>query len=142
MYSLFVLLTELKPAVRNSREHQVVEFRHPSVSLLHSGTLPQRTKISRAFPRSPDENSWVAHRIRSRSLCLWLYSRLDLHRLFSFLIPYTVGSTPWTGGLASRKAATYTQNDTNRINAHRYPCLEWDSNPQLQCSSGRRRLMS
>jgi hypothetical protein len=28
---------------------------------------------------------------------LWLYSRLDLGRFFSFLILYTVGRTPWTG---------------------------------------------
>jgi hypothetical protein len=33
------------------------------------------------------------------------------------------------------KAATYTQNNTNRINAHRHPCLEWDSNPRSQRSS-------
>jgi hypothetical protein len=28
---------------------------------------------------------------------LWLYSRLDLGRFFSFLIPHTVGMIPWTG---------------------------------------------
>jgi hypothetical protein len=31
------------------------------------------------------------------SLSLWLYSPLDLGRLFSFLILSTVGRTPWTG---------------------------------------------
>jgi hypothetical protein len=44
------------------------------------------------------------------------------------------------GGSARRKVATCTQN-TNRIKAHRHSCLEWDSNPKLQRSSGRRRFM-
>jgi hypothetical protein len=39
----------------------------------------------------------------------WLYSRLDLGRYFSFLILYTVGRAPWTGGSVRRKAATYTE---------------------------------
>jgi hypothetical protein len=30
---------------------------------------------------------------------------------------------------------------TQRINAHRHPFLEWDSNPRPQCLSGRRQLM-
>jgi hypothetical protein len=38
---------------------------------------------------------------------------LDLGRFFSFLILYTVGRTPWTEGQPRRKAATYTQNNTN-----------------------------
>jgi hypothetical protein len=29
----------------------------------------------------------------------------------------------------------------HRINVHRHPCLEWDSNPRSQCSSGRIRFM-
>jgi hypothetical protein len=28
-----------------------------------------------------------------------------------------------------------------RINAHRRPCLTWDSNPRFQCLSGRRQFM-
>jgi hypothetical protein len=48
------------------------------------------------------------------SIHLWLYSPLlDLGRFFSFLILYTEGRTPWTGGSAHCKAATYTQNNTN-----------------------------
>jgi hypothetical protein len=39
------------------------------------------------------------------------------------------------GGSARSKASTYTQNK------RRHPCLEWDSNPRSQCSSGRRQLM-
>jgi hypothetical protein len=45
------------------------------------------------------------------------------------------------GGSARRKAATYKQNNTNRINANRHPCLEWDSNPRSQCSSEQRHFM-
>jgi hypothetical protein len=44
-------------------------------------------------------------------------------------------------GSARRKAATSTQNSTNRIKAHRHPCLEMDSNPRHQCSSGRRQFV-
>jgi hypothetical protein len=31
------------------------------------------------------------------------------------------------------KAATCTQNNTNRRNVHRHPCFKWDSNPRSQC---------
>jgi hypothetical protein len=40
------------------------------------------------------------------------------------------------GGSARRKAATYTEQHRHRINAHRHPCHEWDSNPRSQCSRG------
>jgi hypothetical protein len=50
----------------------------------------------------------------------------------TFLNPETGGRTPWMGGSARRKAATYT----NRINAHRHPCLECYSNPRSQRWSG------
>jgi hypothetical protein len=35
----------------------------------------------------------------------------------------------------------HTEQHKHRRNAHRHPCLEWDSNPRSQCSSGRRRFM-
>jgi hypothetical protein len=45
---------------------------------------------------------------------LWLYSPLlGLGRFFSFLILYTVGGVSLDGVSARRKAATYTQNNTN-----------------------------
>jgi hypothetical protein len=75
------------------------------------------------------------------SIYLWLYSPCGPWPLFQFLNLHTVGRTPWTGKSSSREAATYTQNNTNRINAYRHPCLVWDSNPRSQCSSGRRRFM-
>jgi hypothetical protein len=41
-------------------------------------------------------------------------------------------------GSAKRKAATYTGH---RINADKYPYLEWNSNPRSQGSSRRRHFM-
>jgi hypothetical protein len=38
------------------------------------------------------------------------------------------------GGSVRRKAATYTQNNTDRIKAHRHPCLEWDAMPMFERS--------
>jgi hypothetical protein len=34
-----------------------------------------------------------------------------------------------------------TEQHKHRINAQGHPCLEWDSNPRFQCTSGRRRFM-
>jgi hypothetical protein len=86
-------------------------------------------------------------RLRTKShgalvlVLLLLYGPLlGLGPFFSFLILYTVGLLG--GGSARCKAATYTQNNTNRINAYRHPWLEWDSNPRSQCSSERRQIMS
>jgi hypothetical protein len=53
---------------------------------------------------------------------------------FQFLSIYTLDRTPCR--------YLHTQNNTDRINAHRYSCLEWYSNPRPQCSRGRRRFMS
>jgi hypothetical protein len=38
--------------------------------------------------------------------------------LYSFLIFYTVGKTPWTSDQPRRKAATYTQDSTNTEQTH------------------------
>jgi hypothetical protein len=35
------------------------------------------------------------------SVCLWLYSPLDLGNFFNFLIVYTVYRMPWTGDEAA-----------------------------------------
>jgi hypothetical protein len=61
--------------------------------------------------------------------------------LFNFLILYTVDKTPWTGISPSQGRYLSTEQHKHRINAHRHPCLEWDSNPRPQCSSRRRRFM-
>jgi hypothetical protein len=55
---------------------------------------------------------------------------------FKFLNPITVGRTPWTGMSPSQGRYLHTEQHRHRINAHRHPCLEWDSNPPPQCSSG------
>jgi hypothetical protein len=57
------------------------------------------------------------------SIYLSLYSPLDLGRFFSFLI-YTQSVELLGRGSARRKAAIYTQNNANTINAHRHTCLE------------------
>jgi hypothetical protein len=62
---------------------------------------------------------------------------LDLGQFFSFLILYTVCRTLWKGDQPVARLLP-----THRINAHRNPCLEWDSNPLFQCSSRRRRFMT
>jgi hypothetical protein len=57
--------------------------------------------------------------------------------IFSFLILYTVGRTPCTGGSVRRKASTYTQNKTNTEQMHtdihassgirtQYPSVPWN----------------
>jgi hypothetical protein len=47
------------------------------------------------------------------SIFVWLYSHCGPWPLAELL----------GGGLVRRKAATYTQNNTNTINAHRLPCF-------------------
>jgi hypothetical protein len=60
-----------------------------------------------------------------------LYSPLDLDRFFIFLILYTAGRTPWMGDEAVTRPLP-----THRINAHRHPCFEWDSNLRPHCPRG------
>jgi hypothetical protein len=70
------------------------------------------------------------------SILLWLYSPLlDLGRFFSFLI-YTqsVGLIRW--GISPSQGRSLCTEHKHRINAHRHPCLEWNSNPRSQRSSG------
>jgi hypothetical protein len=67
----------------------------------------------------------------TQHLHLWLYSPCGPWPLFQFLNLYTVGRTPWTGD----------QPVARPLPTHRHPCLEWNSNPRSQHSSGRRRFM-
>jgi hypothetical protein len=79
----------------------------------------------------------------SFSLSLWLYIpfvRPSSLFFFSFLILYTVelfgrGISP------SQGSYLHTEQQKHRINANRYQCLGWHSNPRSQRSSGRRRFM-
>jgi hypothetical protein len=69
----------------------------------------------------------------------WLY--IPCGPRSQFLNLYTVGSTPWTGDQPVAMQLPTHRTTQTQINAHIHPCLEWDSNPRFQCSSGRRRLM-
>jgi hypothetical protein len=70
------------------------------------------------------------------SVYLWLYSPRRPQPLFQFLNLYTVSRTPWTGDQAVARPLP-----KHRIKANRHPCLERDSNPRSQRSSGRRQFM-
>jgi hypothetical protein len=71
------------------------------------------------------------------SIYLWLYSPLvGPWPLLQFLTLYIVGRSPWTGDQPVAMPLL-----THRINAQKHPCLEWDSNPRSQYSSGRRQFM-
>jgi hypothetical protein len=91
----------------------------------------------------PDAQTYnMTMKLMSLNVYLSIYSPLlDLGRCFSFLIIYTVGRIPWTGISPSQGLYIHTQQHKHRINAHKHPCLEWDSNPRFQCSSGRRQFM-
>jgi hypothetical protein len=106
------------------RWHKEAEFR----SLLHG-------------IRSSEIKAGDINRILTVGIYLWLYSPLlVLGRFFSFLILYTVGRTPSTGDQpVSRSLPTHTTTQTqNKGTQYRHSCLEWDSNPRSQPSSGRR----
>jgi hypothetical protein len=49
---------------------------------------------------------------------------------FQFLNLYTVGRTPWTGDQPVARPLPTHRTTQQRINAHRHPCLECDSNPR------------
>jgi hypothetical protein len=67
---------------------------------------------------------------------VWLYSPLDLGRFFSFLILYTVARTPWRGDQPFARPLPTHRQHKHRINAHRHPCREWDTNlrPSIRAS--------
>jgi hypothetical protein len=69
------------------------------------------------------------------SVCLWLYSPLlDLGR-FSVPESYTQSLGLFRRRISpSKRLCLYTEQYIHRINAHRHPCLEWDSNPRPQSS--------
>jgi hypothetical protein len=67
---------------------------------------------------------------------------VDLGRFSGFLI--YIQSVELLGREISPSQGDYlrTEQHKHRINAHRHPCLEWDSSPRSQCSGGWRWLMS
>jgi hypothetical protein len=65
---------------------------------------------------------------------------VDLGRFLSFLI-YTQSLELLEWGISlSQGRYLHTEQHKYR-NAHRHPCLEWDSKPRSQCLSGRRQFM-
>jgi hypothetical protein len=84
------------------------------------------------------------HRKNYLSIYLSIYGstvHVDLGRFSSFLI-YTQSVGLLRRGISlSQGRHLQTEQHKHRINTHRHPCLEWDSNPQSQCSSGRRRFL-
>jgi hypothetical protein len=67
------------------------------------------------------------------SIYLWLYSLFwDLVCFFSFII-YTQSVGLRRRGISlSQGRYLHTQQQKHRLNTHRHPCLEWDSNPRTQ----------
>jgi hypothetical protein len=72
------------------------------------------------------------------SIYLLLYRPYGTWLFLQFLNLYTVWRTPWMGVSQSQGRCLNTEQHKNRLNAHRHPWLEWDSNPRSQGSSRRR----
>jgi hypothetical protein len=80
---------------------------------------------------------------------LWIYlpmygsiALVNLGRFFSSLI-YTQSAGLLGRGISlSQGRYLHTEHHKHRINVHRHPCLQWDSNPRPHCSSGWRRFMA
>jgi hypothetical protein len=74
-----------------------------------------------------------------------LYSLListNMNIVFSSIILYTVSRSPWTGDQpVARPRYLHTGQHKHRINVHRHPCLQWDSNQRSRCLSEQRRFM-
>jgi hypothetical protein len=90
----------------------------------HGASLPE------GIPSLTSNVTRMAPTSRLSVIRQWLCSPLlGPGRFFSFVI------LGW--GSSLRKAATYTEDSRNRINAYRQPCLEWDSNARSQSSNWR-----
>jgi hypothetical protein len=87
--------------------------------------------------------------VNTAFVCLFIYlyscrshlkHRASVKRFVSLQFLKTVGRIPWMGDKPVARPLP-TQDDTDTINADRYSCLEWDSNPRSPCPSGRRQFM-
>jgi hypothetical protein len=75
------------------------------------------------------------------TLCGYTALLLDLCRFsVSWSFSQSVGFLGWRIS-SSQGSYLHIGQHNHRINAHRYPCLEWDSNPRSQRSSERRQFM-
>jgi hypothetical protein len=60
---------------------------------------------------------------------------------FSFCNPIQNQQSSFDGGLAPTQGRyLHTEQREHGTNAHRHPCLQWDSKPRPQCSIGRRQF--
>jgi hypothetical protein len=73
---------------------------------------------------------------------LWLYSPCGPWPLFQFRNPHTQSVGLFGRGISpSQGRYLPTEQHKSRINVHRHPCLEWDSNSRSQRQSERRQFM-
>jgi phosphotransferase system glucose/maltose/N-acetylglucosamine-specific IIC component len=72
---------------------------------------------------------------------IYLSMALAFGRLFSFVILYTVGRTPWKGDQHDGRPLPTHRTTETQNKRKRHPCLEWYSNPRCQRSSERRHFM-
>jgi hypothetical protein len=83
------------------------------------------------------------------SICLSMYLYIyDSTALYWALAAFSISwSFTQSVGLLGRGICPslgrylHTEQHKHRINAYKYPCLKWDSNPRSQCFSGRREFM-
>jgi hypothetical protein len=54
--------------------------------------------------------------------------------IFSFVIIYTISRSPWTVNQPVTEPLPTHMTAQRRINTHRHPCVEWDSNARPQRS--------
>jgi hypothetical protein len=69
------------------------------------------------------------------TICIPIYGStalVDLSRFLSFLIYIQSVGLLGRGISPSQGLYLHTEQQKHRINAHRHPCLEWDSNPRPQ----------
>jgi hypothetical protein len=76
---------------------------------------------------------WVSLHVRLSTI-YGSRALVDLDSFFSFLICTQSVGLLRRGISPSRGRYLHTEQHKHRINAHRHPCLEWDSNPRSQCS--------
>jgi hypothetical protein len=70
--------------------------------------------------------------------CSHFEHRASVKHLFHFSFLILVGRSPWT---RDQPVVRPLPTHKYRINADKHRCLEWDSNPRSQGSSGRRHFM-
>jgi hypothetical protein len=101
--------------------------------------MPHRSQLSIALTQVREFYKHHLFKLLASRTYQWLYSLSGPWPFFQFLDLYTVGRTHLTGDPPRRYL--HTRQHKHRINAHRHPCLEWNSNPRSQYLNGRRLFM-